>query len=144
MFNRNRGYPIVIAIILVLILSVAIYGNAVAEDGISKERQGSFEEVIQPWIKGWFIDHAVEISHTDNVKVERRLVSSTLYRFENIDEQERYSVSVIYHVVILDRPSNIIIQGLKEQQIIFLLKGNDVIDYFPFDEYWKENILIIQ
>ncbi len=61
--------------------------------------------------------------------------------FENINGQERYSVNIIYYAVISDRPSDIIIHGLKEQQIIFLLNGNVLIDYFPFDEYWKEKPL---
>ena len=140
-FNKNKRYLKVIAIIFILILSAAGYGNAVAEDGISKERQGTFEEIIQPWIKGWFVNHAIEVSLSDDAKIERRLVSSTLIKFENINEQERYSVNIIYHVVVSDGPSDIVIYGLKEQQIIFLLKDDDLIDYFPFDEYWKEKPL---
>jgi len=140
-FNKNKRYLKVIAIIFILILSAAGYGNAVAEDGISKERQGTFEEIIQPWIKGWFVNHAIEVSLSDDAKIERRLVSSSLIKFENINEQERYSVNIIYHVVVSDGPSDIVIYGLKEQQIIFLLKDDDLIDYFPFDEYWKEKPL---
>ncbi len=140
-FNKNKGHLKVIAIIFILILSVAGYGNAVAEDGISKERQDTFKDIIQPWIKGWFVNHAIEVSLGENVKIERRLVSSSLIKFENINGQERYSVNIIYYAVISDGPSDIIIHGLKEQQIIFLLKDDDLIDYFPFDEYWKEKPL---
>jgi len=140
-FNKNKGHLKAIAIIFILVLSAAGYGNAVAEDGISKERQGTFEEIIQPWIKGWFVNHAIEVSLSDDAKIERRLVSSSLIKFENINEQERYSVNIIYHVVVSDGPSDIVIYGLKEQQIIFLLKDDDLIDYFPFDEYWKEKPL---
>ncbi len=137
-FNKNNGHPKVIAIIFILILSVAIYGNAVAEDGISKERQDTFIDIIQPWINGWFVNHAIEVSLGDDVKIERRLISASLIKFENINGQERYSVNIIYYAVISDGPSDIVIHGLKEQQIIFLLKGDDLMDYFPFDEYWKE------
>ncbi|MBI5182027.1 MAG: hypothetical protein HZA06_03830 [Nitrospirae bacterium] len=100
-----------------------------------------FEDIIQPWIKGWFVNHAIEVSLGDDVKIERRLISASLIKFENINGQERYSVNIIYYAVISDRPSDIVIHGLKEQQIIFLLKGDDLIDYFPFDEYWKEKPL---
>ncbi|MBI5179874.1 MAG: hypothetical protein HZA05_00560 [Nitrospirae bacterium] len=140
-FYKNKGHPKIIAIIFIIILSNTGYGNAVAEDGISKERQDTFIEVIQPWIKGWFVNHSIEVSLSDDAKIERRLVSSSLIKFENINEQERYSVNIIYHVVISDGPSDIVIHGLKEQQIIFLLKDDDLIDYFPFDEYWKEKPL---
>ncbi len=140
-FNKNKGHPKIIAIIFILVLSAAGYGNAIAEDGISKERQDTFKEIIQPWIKGWFVNHAIEVSLGDDAKIERRLISSSLIKFENINGQERYSVNIIYYVVISDGPSDIVIYGLKEQQIIFLLKGDDLIDYFPFDEYWKEKPL---
>jgi hypothetical protein len=139
--NKNKGHPKIIAIILVLILSVGISANAPAEDGISKERQDTFKEIIQPWLKGWFVNHAIEVSLSDDAKIERKLISSSLIKFENINGQERYSVNIIYHVVISDGPSDIVLHGLKEQQIIFLLKGDDLIDYFPFDEYWKEKPL---
>lgn len=137
-FIKNKGHHKIIAIIFILILSFAGYGNAAAEDEISKVRQDTFTEIIQPWIKGWFVNHAIEVSLSDDIKIERRLISSSLFKFEDIDGQERFSVNIIYHVVISDRTSDILIHGLKEQQIIFLLKGNDLIDYFPFDEYWKE------
>lgn len=140
-FNKNKGHLKAIAIIFILVLFAAGYGNAVAEDGISKERQGTFEEIIQPWIKGWFVNHAIEVSLSDDAKIERKLISSSLIKFENINGEERYSVNIIYHVVISDGPSDIVLHGLKEQQIVFLLNGDDLIDYFPFDEYWKEKPL---
>ena len=140
-FYKNKGHPKIIAIILVLILSIAISANVPAEDVVPKERQDAFKEIIQPWIKGWFVNHAIEVSLSDDAKIERRLVSSTLIKFENINEQERYSVNIIYHVVVSDGPSDIVLYGLKEQQIIFLLKDDELIDYFPFDEYWKEKPL---
>ncbi len=138
---KNKGHLKAIAIIFILVLFATGYGNAVAEDGISKERQGTFEEIIQPWIKGWFVNHAIEVSLSDDAKIERKLISSSLIKFENINGEERYSVNIIYHVVISDGPSDIVLHGLKEQQIVFLLNGDDLIDYFPFDEYWKEKPL---
>src|SRR4030067_3503355 len=140
-FNKNKGHLKAIAIIFILVLSVAGFGNAVAEDVVPKERQGTFEEIIQPWIKGWFVNHAIEVSLVDDAKIERKLISSSLIKFENINGQERYSVNIIYHVVVSDGPSDIVLYGLKEQQIIFLLKDDELIDYFPFDEYWKEKPL---
>jgi len=124
-------------LVFVLGLTFAGYDLGVAGE-VPKDRQDAFDEVIQPWIKDWFIKHATEINIAEDIRIERRLVNSNLYRFENISGQERYSVNILYYVTIRDRPSKLRIWGLKEQQIVFWLDDRVLMDYFPLNEYWKD------
>lgn len=128
---------LVSALIITLSLGSIFTGRGLAVGNIPDDRQSAFSAVIQPWIKGWFVEHSKEVNLADDVKVERKLISSSLYRFEDIDGQEKYSVTILYYVIICDRPSKVNIWGLKEQQVVFLLKGANVVDYLPLSEYWK-------
>ena len=128
---------LVSALIITLSLGSIFTGRGLAVGNIPDDRQSAFSAVIQPWIKGWFVEHSREVNLADDVKVERKLISSSLYRFEDIDGQGKYSVTILYYVIICDRPSKVNIWGLKEQQVVFLLKGANVVDYLPLSEYWK-------
>lgn len=139
------GFKRQIIILLALTVGGAFWGqtsrspySVVWAGEVSKDKQEAFDEVIQPWIKDWFIKHATEVNIAEDTRVERRLVNSNLYRFENVNGQETYSVNILYYVTIRDRPSKLRIWGLKEQQIVFWLNGKVVMDYFPLNEYWKE------
>jgi len=128
---------LVSTLIITLSLGSIFTGRSLAVGNIPDDRQSAFSAVIQPWIKGWFTEHSREVNLADDVKVERKLISSSLYRFEDTDGQEKYSVTILYYVIIFDRPSKVNIWGLKEQQVVFLLKGANVVDYLPLSEYWK-------
>ena len=138
MLKIHSKKSITLLLSLILCMSFLWHDLGVAGD-IPGEMQDTFVEVIQPWIRGWFMEHAFEVNIADDVKIERKLISSSLYRFEDINSQERYSVTILYHVIIKDRASKIDLWGLKEQQIVFLLNGKALIDFFPLSEYWKED-----
>ena len=112
--------------------------GSVASAEIDTKRVEIYKWVISPWLDKWFKDHSKEVNLADNVTIERKLLTKTFNAFEVVEGRDLYTVKVIYLVSITDRPANLKVWGLKEQEIVFWLDGLKVKDFFPAQEQWKE------
>ncbi|MBI3398136.1 MAG: hypothetical protein HY026_02740 [Deltaproteobacteria bacterium] len=97
-----------------------------------------YEQIIIPWLHTEF---KRDISD-EMVSIKRKLLLSELYRYEVIDGQTRYSVHIEYAVRTKDLISKYEFAGVRAQEIVFWVENKQVIDYFPFNEYTLEAILI--
>jgi len=97
------------------------------------KEQAIYETVIVPWIEN---DFSEDTRIGDGVIIKRGLKMSKLLRYENIEEQNRYTVHIEFSTSI--RGNGVNISGLKGQEIVFWVEGSEVKDYFPFEEYWIE------
>jgi hypothetical protein len=102
------------------------------------ERFLVYEAAIVPWLQREFSN---KMFMNNGGIVKRGLIRSDLLRFEKIEEQDRYNVHIEYRVFIRD-VSGVELTGLKGQEIVFYIHNGSVEDYFPFDEYWIEGVVL--
>jgi len=71
MLKIHSKKSITLLLSLILCMSFLWHDLGVAGD-IPGAMQDTFVEVIQPWIRGWFMEHAFEVNIADDVKIERK------------------------------------------------------------------------
>lgn len=138
-----RRHITAIAVLLVLAASTTVFGDGGHNlwrtiKPAAPDKFLVYESTIVPWLQHEF-SRAVDIHPTGIVK--RGLVRSDLLRYENINGQNRYNVHIEYRVFIRDA-SGVEISGLKGQEIVFLVSDGAIKDYFPFNEYWIEGVVL--
>lgn len=90
-----------------------------------------YDAIILPWIKAELRKNISD----GPVDIRRNLISCELYRYELVEGKHRYSVHIEYGVRLSNKSSKTEKASVMGQEIIFLMEDNEVIDYFPFNEY---------
>ena len=128
---------------LLILTPVFAFASRVSEHNISTIPLAPsavfvYEQVIVPWLHSEFKKNISD----DKLSIKRNLLITELYRYEVIDGQTRYSVHIEYAVRAKDLASKYEHAGVRAQEIVFWIENKEVVDYFPFDEYTLEAILI--
>lgn len=97
-----------------------------------------YEQIIIPWLHREFEKNISD----ELLLIKRQLLFTELYRYEIIDGQKRYSVHIEYAVRTKDAASAYEYAGVRAQEIVFWVENKEILDYFPFDEYTLEALLI--
>lgn len=105
--------------------------HTISTNKVDKESIATFNKIIIPWLQFKFKEDLSD----DISLVERKLIFKELFRFENIENQDRYYVHIEFVHKIADKTSDIQIFNLSGQEIIFWIDGTEIKDYFPFDAY---------
>lgn len=129
--------------LLLTLMPALVFASRLSDHGISTiplppSAVLVHEQIIVPWLRNEFNK---DISD-DKISIKRSLLLTELYRYEVIDGQVRYSVHIEYAVRAKDLASQYEHAGIRAQEIVFWVEDKEVIDYFPFDEYTIEAIVL--
>ncbi|MBI3756067.1 MAG: hypothetical protein HY265_07915 [Deltaproteobacteria bacterium] len=132
-----------LAVGLLILMPTLAFASRLSEHGISTiplppSAVFVYEQVIVPWLHSEF---KKDISD-DKLSIKRNLLLTEFFRYEVIDGQKRYSIHIEYAVRTKDLTSQYEFAGVRAQEIVFWVEDKEVIDYFPFNEYTLEAILI--
>lgn len=129
--------------LLLVLMPVFAFASRVSEHNISTialppSAVFVYEQIIVPWLHSEFKKNISD----DKLSIKRNLLVTDFFRYEVIDGQKRYSVHIEYAVRTKDLASQYEFAGVRAQEIVFWVEDKKVIDYFPFDEYTLEAILL--
>lgn len=130
-------YAIALFCFLLTMFALTVFGSHLSQHGLTVKPVSPsavlvFDDIIKPWIRNEFKKDVSD----ELVKIDRTLLFAELYRYEVIDGEDRFNVHIEWAQRLIDRAAKSSFSGVKGQEIVFLVKGKEIVDFFPFNEYW--------
>ena len=132
-------YIIGIYCFVIMLFAITAFGSHISKHGVSIKTVSPsavlvFENIIKPWVQNEFKKDVSD----KIVRIDRTLLFVELYRYETIDGEDRFSVHFEWAQKLTELATRDSYNGIKGQEVIFLIKDNQIAEWFPFDEYWIE------